>query len=71
MTYDRLVTPARRTRPAGFVRGLLRMLALHRQRARLGQLDDRMLRDIGLTRHQACREAARPPWDVPAHWRGR
>jgi uncharacterized protein YjiS (DUF1127 family) len=43
--------------------------ALARQRARLGQLDDHMLRDIGLTRGQAETEAARPAWDAPDHWR--
>jgi uncharacterized protein YjiS (DUF1127 family) len=27
-----------------------------------------MLADIGLTREQARREAARPLWDVPRNW---
>jgi uncharacterized protein YjiS (DUF1127 family) len=43
-------------------------LAARRQRASLGHLDDRMLRDIGITREQARTEASRPGWDVPAHW---
>jgi hypothetical protein len=38
-------------------------------RARLGQMDDAMLADIGLTRGAALAEAARPIWDVPANWR--
>jgi uncharacterized protein YjiS (DUF1127 family) len=34
-----------------------------RQRRNLLELTDRELRDIGLTRRQARREAARPFWD--------
>ena len=45
------------------------MLAAHRQRRQLLQLDDRRLDDIGLDRNQALREAARPFWDGPAYWR--
>lgn len=33
-----------------------------RQRRELAELDDRLLRDIGLTRSQARREAAKPFW---------
>ena len=33
-----------------------------RQRRRLGELDDRMLRDIGLTRADAWAEAQKPFW---------
>ncbi len=33
-----------------------------RSRVNLSKLDDRMLRDVGLTRHQANREANRPFW---------
>lgn len=47
---------------------LLLALAMHRQRARLSQLDDHLLRDIGLTRAEAAAEASRPVWDAPAHW---
>ncbi|ALI54924.1 DUF1127 domain-containing protein [Celeribacter marinus] len=39
-----------------------------RQRKSLAALDDRMLQDIGRTRAEATTEAARPAWDVPAHW---
>jgi Domain of unknown function (DUF1127) len=38
-------------------------------RARLADMDDHMLADIGLTRAAARIEAARPVWDVPANWR--
>lgn len=39
-----------------------------RQRQHLAGLDDAALSDIGVTRKQALHEAARPIWDVPAHW---
>lgn len=45
------------------------MLAAHRQRRQLLQLDDRRLDDIGLDRTAARREATRPFWDGPAYWR--
>ena len=45
------------------------LFALYRQRTDLGRLDDRMLRDIGVSRAAAENEAARPVWDVPATWR--
>ncbi|MDB5381641.1 MAG: hypothetical protein JWO26_1273 [Rhodospirillales bacterium] len=32
-------------------------------RRELAGMDDRMLRDIGITRYDALREAARKPWD--------
>jgi len=44
--------------------------ALARQRRDLAALDDKMLRDIGVTRSQAMQEATRPFWDAPRHWRG-
>jgi uncharacterized protein YjiS (DUF1127 family) len=33
-------------------------------RRHLAQMDDRMLKDIGLTRSEALEEAGRAPWDV-------
>jgi uncharacterized protein YjiS (DUF1127 family) len=47
---------------------LLGLLGCGRSRRRLAELDDRMLRDVGLTREEAGREAGRPVWDVPRHW---
>lgn len=44
------------------------LLALHRQRRALGQLDQAALDDIGLSRSQAEAEARRPPWDIPCEW---
>ena len=46
------------------VLALLRWQELARQRRRLLALDDRMLKDIGITRADACREGARPFWDA-------
>ena len=44
---------------------LLRWQELAQQRRRLLSLDDRMLKDIGLTRAEAMREGTRPLWDAP------
>lgn len=48
------------------LRGLVALTALwaarRRQRRELRELDDRLLRDIGLTREQVLREAAKPFW---------
>lgn len=49
---------------------LERSRGLARQRQALLELDETLLRDIGLTREQALREAGRPIWDAPRHWRG-
>jgi uncharacterized protein YjiS (DUF1127 family) len=38
------------------------------QRQALAELDDRMLKDIGLTRAERDRECGRSPWDGDA-WR--
>jgi uncharacterized protein YjiS (DUF1127 family) len=43
---------------------------LARQRRALGRLDSHLLKDIGLDPEQARREAHRPVWDAPSHWRG-
>jgi uncharacterized protein YjiS (DUF1127 family) len=42
--------------------GLLRWHEIARQRRALLTLDDRMLKDIGITRAEAEREASRPSW---------
>ncbi|APX21368.1 MAG: DUF1127 domain-containing protein [Rhodobacteraceae bacterium] len=63
---------ARSCRPArrrSLLARLLDLQALMRQRRRLAELDDAALRDIGISRADALREAARKPWDAPSHWR--
>jgi len=56
------------------LRGALRAMSaageVARQRARLLELDDHLLDDIGITRSEALRESMRPIWDAPDHWRG-
>lgn len=42
---------------------LLRWQEVARQRRALAAMDDHMLKDIGITRADACREAARPFWN--------
>lgn len=53
-------------RPRLTVRGILARLAvldaLHRNRMDLKALDDRMLRDVGLTRADVDAELRRPLW---------
>ncbi len=56
--------PARR----GWIGTLANMFAVKRQRRNLARLDDHLLNDIGLSRHEAHTEAAKPAWDVPSHW---
>lgn len=66
-----LLAARKQRRPTQSLFALLRQaLALQRSRARLGSLDDHLLRDIGLTRDDALAEAQRPLWDAPQHWRG-
>ncbi len=42
---------------------LAEMVRRVRTRARLEELDERMLRDVGMTPAQAAREAAKAPWE--------
>jgi uncharacterized protein YjiS (DUF1127 family) len=44
---------------------LARWRRIRRERRQLLELSDHMLSDLGLTRADASREAARPFWDVP------
>lgn len=60
----------------GLFSRLAGMIEVSRQRRQLAALDDALLRDIGLTREEALREASRPGyddgrrplWDAPSHW---
>jgi uncharacterized protein YjiS (DUF1127 family) len=52
----------RATRP---IKWLVQALATRHQRMRLDQLDDHLLRDIGIDRRTAYWEAHRPFWDRP------
>ena len=57
---DRLIPATKRLR--GYV-GLL--VFSHRERQQLLRLDDRLLRDIGITRFEAEQVARRPIWYLP------
>ena len=47
---------------------LLTLMSLGRSRRRLGDLEEHLLRDIGLTRAEARQEAEKPIWNAPSHW---
>jgi uncharacterized protein YjiS (DUF1127 family) len=61
---------SRATTPFRFLRKVRQMNDLIQSRRALRRLDEHLLRDIGLTRHEAEAEASRMPWDPPLHWRG-
>ena len=64
------VSPSRPRRGFGsLLAAIPHALALRQQRNRLAALDERMLKDIGVTPRMAEDEAARPVWDAPQHWR--
>jgi uncharacterized protein YjiS (DUF1127 family) len=56
--------------PARLLRKIRHLSDIAQSRRALQRLDEHLLRDIGLTRHQAWSEASRTPWDAPSHWRG-
>ncbi|MGK7862138.1 DUF1127 domain-containing protein [Falsiroseomonas sp. E2-1-a4] len=62
----RNLTPIARTAPAahGWLGWLALTLRTVTTRRYLAEMDDRMLKDIGISRGEALTEAARAPWDV-------
>ncbi len=50
------------------VERLLDLMSLGRSRRRLRDLEEHLLRDIGVTAAEARREAEKPIWNAPAHW---
>ncbi len=56
-------------RRPGLIARLLLARRLRREMTALANLDDRLLNDVGLNRHEALRAADLPEWDAPAHWR--
>lgn len=48
--------------PGNLLARLRAALARHEARQALARMDDRLLADVGLTREQARREAAKPFW---------
>jgi uncharacterized protein YjiS (DUF1127 family) len=63
-----LSVPTPRRHRTGLAARIWAGLTVARQRRHLAVLDDHLLRDIGLDRADATREAYRPFWDVPRHW---
>jgi uncharacterized protein YjiS (DUF1127 family) len=57
-------TRTRAARASGWSALLGRIATAMETRLQLQELDERMLRDIGMTQHDALREAARAPWDI-------
>lgn len=56
---------------AGLWDGLRRAWVAHRTRRQLRELDDHLLRDLGLSRADVAREMSRAPWDLDPVHRGR
>ncbi|QYX56123.1 DUF1127 domain-containing protein [Roseovarius sp. SCSIO 43702] len=57
-------TAFRPMRPRRRTVSVLTRLAILRERRALARLSDRALRDIGISRDAALREARRPFWDI-------
>jgi uncharacterized protein YjiS (DUF1127 family) len=58
------VAPTRIARRAGIAARLAMAWRFISTRRHLREMDDRMLKDIGISRSQANFEATRPVWDV-------
>lgn len=54
----------RRRRTPGWLAWLAAMLRAIETRRHLQEMDDRMLKDVGISRLDALREADRAPWDL-------
>ena len=57
------LVPQPRRRVAAWLDWLSRCMTAIETRHHLAGMDDRMLKDIGITRAEAEREASRRPWD--------
>lgn len=53
---------------AAVLRRALNLLDLQRSRRALARLDKDALRDIGISKAEADKEAQKPFWDAPEHW---
>lgn len=60
--------PLPRQSRAGVLGVVLKALSIWRERQVLHDLDDHMLRDIGVSRNDADVETNRPVWDAPNRW---
>jgi uncharacterized protein YjiS (DUF1127 family) len=55
-------------KPRSLWRRFTQSFALRRQRQHLGNLDEHLLEDIGVTQAAAFVESRKSAWDVPEHW---
>lgn len=55
---------AARAKRGGWLAWMAHCLRAIETRRHLAEMDDRMLKDIGITRVDALREAGRAPWDL-------
>ncbi|HEV7266534.1 MAG TPA: DUF1127 domain-containing protein [Falsiroseomonas sp.] len=58
------VTIRSRRRKSGWLAWLAQAMRAIETRRRLAEMDDRMLKDIGVSRGDALEEANRAPWDL-------
>ena len=69
MTTFTQSSPRQPARRPGLVAGLLHLFAVRRSRHTLAALDDKALKDIGLSRSDVAQEVNRPFWDAPQSWK--
>ena len=71
MTHNFDIHPQRAgatRRKPGVLDRLVAWQAIHSQRTALGELDARLLEDLGISAEDARKEAKRPVWQAPEHW---
>ena len=56
-------------KPLSVLAYLTAAIDVRKQRNSLKSLETEQLNDLGITYKQALREAKRPVWDVPKHWK--
>ena len=59
---------ARKPRKSGALGWLVTLHAIWAERRTLRAMEAHRLKDLGLTRGEAAREAKRPAWDAPERW---
>ncbi len=67
-SYTTIATPAAAPKSVSIFALIGKMIALHKQRKALAEMDDAQLQDLGLSYADAQIEASRPFWDLPANW---
>jgi uncharacterized protein YjiS (DUF1127 family) len=70
LVLTRPVLRRRRQASVGWLDWLAAALHAIEGRRRLAEMDDRMLKDIGVSRSEALEEASRAPWDLATRLHG-